>query len=237
MRAEPPRPGVDRIASTGPSTAARVGPEQAQRETRQDGLLPTARAPATASEFVTATRSGSLESAARQESSEGDKADLVDRLETIHYHHVLVDDPGVAAANVAHMEQAINNWTRVIQARTESPERELPHPAVGLAPALGMAELDQRLEQFAYRHVLVDDPHQAHLNLDMARSTVRGWSELTPTTAELAPAARAPDDRIGAQRWAFDHGLSPTPVLEPAELDPAPPELGGLSHRLLTASR
>ena len=231
MPAEPSRPGVDRLASKGPSREARVGPEQAQRETRQDGVLPTARAPATASEFVTATRSGSVESAARQESSEWDEPDLVDRLETIHYHHVLVDDPGVAAANVAHLEQAINNWTRVIQARAESQERELPHPAVGLASAPGMAELDQRLEQFAYRHVLVDDPHQARVNLDMARTTVRGWSSELPltTAAELAPAAPAPDDRIGAQRWAFDHGLSPTPVLEPAALDPASPELGGLA--------
>ena len=150
--------------------------------------------------------------------------------ETIHYHHVLIDDPGVAAANVARLEEAITNWTTATHARTESPERPLPHPTTGLAPAPEMAELDQRLEQLAYRHVLLDDPYQAHLNLDTATSTVRRWSsELTPTTgAELAPAA-APGDRVGAQRWAFDHGLSPTPDLEPAVPDPAPPELGGLA--------
>lgn len=63
MVTEPSRPGVDQLAPEGPSTAARVEPEQAQGESR-DRLSLTAPAPATAGEYETATRSGSVESPA-----------------------------------------------------------------------------------------------------------------------------------------------------------------------------
>jgi hypothetical protein len=193
---------------------------------------------------------GSVESAARRESAEWAKPDLVDRLETILYHHVLVDDPRMARENLARVEQAVDNWTIGINASAQGAdwsEGSLPHassevpagdqqpPTHGrdeswkhLGPTPSMAELDQRLEQLAYRHVLVDDPYLAQLNLDTAATIMRGWSQKT-TAADLAPVAGADGDRVAAQRWAFDHGLSstPDPTLTAPELEP--PALDGLA--------
>lgn len=80
--------------------------------------------------------------------------ELVDALETIHYHHVPLDDPrlAAAAANVGRVEQSVGSWTNPT----------LPHPTAGLAPASEMAALDALLEQVAYRLVLVDDPDPRH---------------------------------------------------------------------------
>jgi hypothetical protein len=193
---------------------------------------------------------GSVESAARRESAEWAKPDLIDRLETILYHHVLVDDPRMARENLARVEQAVDSWTMGITARTQGDEwseGSLAHassevlainhqpPAYGrdeswehLGPTPSMAELDQRLEQLAYRHVLVDDPYLAQLNLDTTATITRGWSQIT-TAADLAPVAGADGDLVAAQRWAFDHGLSstPDPTLTAPELEP--PALDGLA--------
>ena len=192
----------------------------------------------------------SVESAARRESAEWAKPDLVDRLETILYHHVLVDDPTMARENLAHVEQTVDNWTIGINARSQGDdwsERSLPHsssevptsnqqpPAYmrdesreHLGATSSMAELDQRLEQLAYRHVLVDDPYLAQLNLDTTATIMRGWSQKT-AAADLAPVAGADGDRVAAQRWAYEHGLSatPDPTLTATELEP--PALDGLA--------
>lgn len=192
----------------------------------------------------------SVESAARRESAEWAKPDLVDRLETILYHHVLVDDPRMAEENLAHVEQVIDNWTIGIKAPGQGDdwsEGSLPHPSSEvpasnqqppayirdasperLRPTSSIAELDQRLEQLAYRHVLIDDPYLAQLNLDTTATIMRGWSQ-DMTAAGLAPVTGADGDRVAAQRWAFDHGLSatPDPTLTATELEP--PALDGLA--------
>jgi len=193
---------------------------------------------------------GSVESAVRRESAEWAKPDLVDRLETILYHHVLVDDPRMARESLARVEQAIDNWTMGINARTQGDEwseGSLPYPSYGvparnqqppaymrdesrehLGPTSSTAELDQRLEQLAYRHVLVDDPYLAQLNLDTTATIMRGWSQDT-TAAGLAPVAGVDGDHVAAQRWAFDHGLSFTPDMNVPAPDLEPPALDGLA--------
>ncbi len=128
-------------------------------------------------------------------------SDLVERLETIYYHHVLLDDPKLAAANVGRVEQAVGNWANPT----------LPHPTAGLAPAPEMATLDERLEQVAYRHVLVDEPELAERNLVTLRSSVGEWSAEVAGT-DLAPPALdiAPDPaRAALQQWVIDNGLAP----------------------------
>lgn len=193
---------------------------------------------------------GSVESAARRVSAEWAKPDLVDRLETIVYHHVLVDDPRMARDNLARIDQAVDRWTMRLNARSQDDERpkgSSPYPSSEVpasnqqppasirdeswehhGPTSSMAELDERLEQLAYRHVLVDDPYLAELNLDTAATLMRGWSQKA-TAADLAPSTGADADHVAVQRWAFDHGLSstPDPTLIPSELEP--PALDGLA--------
>lgn len=192
----------------------------------------------------------SVESAARRESAEWAKPDLVDRLETIIYHHVLVDDPRMARENLARIEQAVDSWSMGLNARSQSdewpkgspaqPSSEVPAsnrqpPAYirdesweHLGPTSSIADLDQRLEQLAYRHVLVDDPYLADLNLDTAATVMRSWSP-EAMAPDLAPRTGADADHVAVQRWAFDHGLSstPDPTLIPSELEP--PALDGLA--------
>jgi hypothetical protein len=168
--------------------------------------------------------------AARREAAEWAKPDLLDRLEAIRYRHVLVDDPQLAAANMARVEQATAYWTMAIAARIGSAfDQRLLYPTAGLPPAPAMAELDDRLEALAYQHVLVDDPYLAQLNLDTTASTVREWSsDLGPSVdTELVP-ADVDIDLAGAQRWAFAHGLSHTPDLTSAAPVIEPPALDGL---------
>jgi hypothetical protein len=168
--------------------------------------------------------------AARQVAAEWAKPDLLDRLEAIRYQHVLVDDPQMAAASVARVEQATAYWTTATVARIDGAvDQPLPHPTNGLPPAPTMAELDERLESLAYRHVLVDDPYLAQLNLDTTASTVREWSTDLGRSVdtELAQADIDPD-LAGAQRWAFDHGLTHTPDLTSAVPVIEPPALDGL---------
>jgi hypothetical protein len=168
--------------------------------------------------------------AARREAAEWAKPDLLDRLEAIRYQHVLVDDPQLAAAGVARVEQATSYWTTATVARMNSAvDQPLTHPTAGLPPAPAMAELDERLEAVAYQHVLVDDPYLAQLNLDTTMSTVREWSTDLGRSVdtELAQADVDPD-HAGAQRWAFDHGLTHTPDLTSAVPVIEPPALDGL---------
>ena len=71
--------------------------------------------------------------AARREAAEWAKPDLLDRLEAIRYQHVLVDDPQVAAASVARVEQATASWTTATVARIDGAVHQpLPHPTAGL---------------------------------------------------------------------------------------------------------
>lgn len=140
--------------------------------------------------------------------------ELDDLVETIYYHHVLVDDPELAVANVARIEQAVGTWN----------DQSLAHPTAGMAPAPEMAELDQRLEDIAYRHVLVDDPNLAARNLGALRTTVADWStELADTglrPGELEDDVDWGPDVTAAERWACDHGLSPVnTAMEPPILD------------------
>ena len=168
--------------------------------------------------------------AARREAAEWAKPDLLDRLEAIRYEHVLVDDPQLAAASVARVEQATASWTTATAARIDSAiDQPLLHPTAGLPPAPAMAELDERLEALAYQHVLVDDPYLAQLNLDTTTSTVGEWSsdlgrsvDTDMVRADVAP------DLAGAQRWAFANGLTHTPDLTSAAPVIEPPALDGL---------
>lgn len=167
---------------------------------------------------------------ARREAAEWAKPDLLGRLEAIRYQHVLVDDPQLAAARVARVEQATAHWTTATAARIDSAiDQPLLHPIAGLPPAPAMAELDERLEALAYQHVLVDDPYLAQLNLDTTASTVREWSSDLGRSVdpELVPADVAPD-LAGAQRWAFANGLTHTPDLTSAAPVIEPPALDGL---------
>lgn len=77
-----------------------------------------------------------------------------------------------------------------------------------------MAALDKRLDQVAYRHVLVDDPELLDRNLATLRSTVIAWSADIGRTPEREPELAASNDLAWAQRWAFDHRLTGTPDLE-----------------------
>ncbi len=168
--------------------------------------------------------------AARREAADWAKPDLLDRLEAIRYQHVLVDDPQLAAASVARVEQATAYWTTATAARIDSAiDQPLFHPTAGLPPAPAMAELDERLEALAYQHVLVDDPYLAQLNLDTTASTVREWSSdlRRSVDTELVPADVDPD-LAGAQRWAFANGLTHTPDLTSAAPVIEPPALDGL---------
>ena len=167
---------------------------------------------------------------ARQVAAEWAKPDLLDRLEAIRYQHVLVDDPQLAAASVARVEQATAYWTTATATRIDSAvDQPLLHPTAGLPPAPAMAELDARLEALAYQHVLVDDPYLAQLNLDTTSSTVREWSSDLGRSVdtELVQADVGPD-LVGAQRWAFTHGLTHTPDLTSAAPVIEPPALDGL---------
>ena len=163
--------------------------------------------------------------AARHEAAEWAKPDLLDRLETIRYQHVLVDDPQLAATSVARLEQTTSYWTTATAARIDSAvDQPLLHPTAGLPPVPAMADLDERLEALAYQHVLVDDPYLAQLNLDTTTSAVREWSTDPGRSVdrELVQADVDPD-RADAQRWAFDHTASP--ILPTSRLPPPPSSL------------
>ncbi len=168
--------------------------------------------------------------AARREAAEWAKPDLLDRLEAIRYQHVLVDDPQLAAASVARIEQAMASWAAATVAKLASAvDQPFPHPTAGLPPAPAMAELDQRLEALAYQHVLVDDPYLAQLNLDTTVSTVGEWtSDLGHSVDTELVLADVDADLAGAQRWAFAHGLTHTPDLTSAAPVIEPPAFDGL---------
>ena len=169
-----------------------------------------------------------LAAAARREAAEWAKPDLLDRLEAIRYQHVLVDDPQLAAASVARVEQATAYWTTATATRIDSAvDQPLLHPTAGLPPAPAMAELDARLEALAYQHVLVDDPYLAQLNLDTTASTVREWSSALSVNTQLGRTDLEPN-LVGAQRWAFAHGLTDTPDLTSAATVIESPALDGL---------
>ena len=88
---------------------------------------------------------------------------LAEALETIHYEHVLVDSPALAARNLARVREAVEQWGR---------------PGSALVSANhGATALDQRLEALTYEHLLVDDPAHAARNLGEARAAVAGWAE------------------------------------------------------------
>ena len=167
--------------------------------------------------------------AARREAAEWAKPDLLGRLEAIRYQHVLVDDPQQAAASVARVEQATAYWTTATAATIDSAvDQPLLHPTAGLPPAPGMADLDERLAALAYQHVLLDDPYLAQLNLDTTTSAVREWSTDLGRSVDTELVPDVDPDLAGAQRWAFDHGLTDTPDLTFAAPVIDAPALDGL---------
>jgi hypothetical protein len=140
---------------------------------------------------------------------------------------VLVDDPAVAAASAARIEYAMATWTTANLARIdESPDRAVPIVLTELPRAFGMADVDQRLGEFDYRFVEVDDPYLAQLNLDTAASTLRDLS--APQRTRGADVGPSDPGMAAAQRWAFDHGLTAIPSLNRAGPDIDPPTLDGL---------
>ncbi len=150
----------------------------------------------------------------------GQPAPLVEILETIRYHHVLLDNQRLAAANVGRVEQAVGSWA----------DPTLPHPTAGLAPAPEMAALDARLDQVAYRHVLVDDPELVDRNLDTLRARVSEWSAEIGRIPQIEPELGvAENDLAEAQRWAFDHGLTASPDLDSPGPELDVPAMDGLA--------
>lgn len=104
---------------------------------------------------------------------------LADRLEVIYYHHVLVDDPRLAAAAVARVKETARAWPH---GEPAAPNRR--HPTV--------ARLDERLSDLRYHHVLIGDRDLASSNIREIRQAAGRW------TAELgltASAGHVPDAR------------------------------------------
>jgi hypothetical protein len=131
---------------------------------------------------------------------------LAAEIETILYHHVLLDDTRQATRNLRHIESAIESWPS-----SKSGQRSGP------ALASGSTALDQRLEQLWYDHFLGDTPMAAGTAIDTLRGTVREWS------SDLASdsVGRNGGDLLadpGAQRWASDHGLAPELALDAVAL-------------------
>lgn len=141
---------------------------------------------------------------------------LEQRLEVLYYSHLLLDEPGQVAANLARIEQAVDSWTNP----------GLAHATAALSDAPEMAALDSRLDEI-YRVAAVDPPLSHRLDLEVVRSTVGSWSaELGHSSVDrpgietrIAPQGELP--LAADQRWAFNHGLCPTPTLDPGTPQPA----------------
>lgn len=88
---------------------------------------------------------------------------LREMLETIQYEHLLVDNPALAARNLARLQEVVEHW-------------EQPDMTPTVLDSRPATELDQRLELLAYEHLLVDNPAEALGNLHLVEDAVAEWS-------------------------------------------------------------
>jgi DNA primase len=96
--------------------------------------------------------------AAKQRTPEG----LAEQLEAIHYRHVLVDDPVLAARNLARLRRSVAEWERTGTA--------------GITRSAAHSPLEEDFETLAYRHLMADDPMQSQPNIAAVKAAVAEWS-------------------------------------------------------------
>ncbi len=130
--------------------------------------------------------------AAKQRQPEG----LAEQLEAIHYRHVLVDDPVLAARNLARLRRSVAQWERTGTA--------------GIARSSARSPVDEDFATLAYRHLMPDDPAHAQPNIAMVKAAVAEWSSgLGEVGTSRAPGLRsaALGVDLPAAAPALDRGL------------------------------
>lgn len=89
---------------------------------------------------------------------------LADRLETIRYRHLLIDDPLLASRNLARARGVVARWERN-GITAETPRR-----------VAGRSGIEEDLGELAYLHLMGDDASHIERSISVIKARVAGWS-------------------------------------------------------------